>query len=1186
MKRIQVFAISLLFAGQALAYDFQSGDLYYNITSSTEPYEVEVTYVNQSMNGSYASLTTVDIPQTVTNSETGITYTVVGVGIEAFHDAVNLVEIKFPKTISYILWGAFTNCKKLSSITLPSGLTAIGRHTFNGAESLTSIEIPSTVTSIGYCAFNSCASLISVTIPNSVKGELDNTFSNCTNLKTVVVGDGVTSIGEFAFSGCKSLETVTLGSAVTKIGWCSFKFCDKLKSIDIPEGVTTIGDDAFFGCYELESVSIPSSVTEIGGSAFVNCRSLVSVELPSGIKAINGATFSGCNKLESVNIPATVTVIGYSAFEGCNKLKSIEIPASVQTIGRYAFADDSLIVSVVIPEKVTKIDDYTFLNCVNLSSVTIQGSVTGIGFDAFKNCINLKTIELPESVERIDIDAFHGSGLTSVKIPEGTTYIGSGAFEDCKNLESVTISPTVERIGSGAFGNCTSLTSVEIPSSVSAIERYAFAYDSALVSVVISDNVKKIEEYTFYNCTSLESVKIPNGVERIGSFSFSGCDNLTSVDIPSSVEYIEWNAFSNCGLVQVEVPSEVATIQSSAFSGVKNLIYKGEATGSPWGALCVNGYVDGDYVFVDNSKTELAAYIGDNDKIVIPNTVETIGANAFADCKQLTSVVIPKSVTKVGNFAFNGCDNLTIYCEAESATDDFGYKWNGDCTVVWGHSGGEIEEPTTYTITLSASVGGSVSDGGTFEEGKEIQIKATANDGYHFLNWSDGNTENPRTITVDKDLTLTAVFEEDEEEFEKYTITLSATNGTVSGGGEYLEGTVTIIKAIPDNGYKFVRWSDGNTENPRSITVDNNLTLTAIIEKDENQSSEPDKYTITLSAENGTVSGGGTFSKGASIQILATPNSGFHFVKWSDGNKDNPRTITVNRNIELTAEISDKYKISAKVKGEGWVSGTGSFSYGQTITIKATADDNYHFTKWNDGDKSRTRTITVTEDLELTATFSPDLFEISTQKTDGGKIKGADIYSYGEEVEIKAVPDEGYKFVSWSDGNTDNPRTIIVKGDKTYSAEFAPAKFTITAVAENGSVTGLSEEFAYGDTATLTATAADGFRFVKWSDDNTENPRIVVVAGDVTFTAVFEADENQNEEKQTAVPESVASALNIYAYGNTIVVENAGSEIRVYDAIGDLVGGDIARPVSTITVNGTGVYIVKVGSVAKRVMIN
>ena len=1027
MKRIFVFAICLLLAGQAWAYDFQSGDLYYNITSSTEPYEVEVTYYNQFGNGIYATMTTANIPQTVTNSETGITYTVVGIGEEAFHDAVELLEVKYPETVRYIGRSAFSCCKKLPSITLPSGLTAIGRHTFNGAESLTSIEIPSTVTSIGYCAFNSCASLTSVTIPNSVKGELDNTFSNCTNLKTVVVGDGVTSIDEFAFSGCKSLETVTLGSAVTKIGWCSFKFCGKLKSIVIPEGVTAIGDDAFFGCYELESVSIPSTVTEIGGSAFVDCKSLVSVELPSGIKAINGATFSGCHKLESVNIPAAVTSIGYSAFEGCSSLKSIEIPASVQTIGRYAFADDSLIVSVVIPEKVTKIDDYTFLNCVNLSSVTIPSSVTEIGWYAFKNCTSLISIDVPVSVKTIGIDAF---------------------------------------------------------------------------------------------------------------------------------------------------------------KGVKNLIYNVETDGETWGALCVNGYVEDDYVYFDNTKRNIVAYFGSDTKVVIPSTVKYISDDAFGNCTKLTSVVIPKSVTGVGFDAFAGCDNLTIYCEAESATDDFDENWDGGRPVVWGYSGGDIEEPATYTITLSASLGGTVSGGGTFKEGKEIEIKATANDGYHFLNWSDGNTENPRSITVSEDMALTAVFEYEGSqttEPDKYTITLSATNGTVSGGGTFEKNTEIQIKATPDNGYHFVRWSDGNKENPRSITVSEDMALTAVFEYEGSQTTEPDKYTITLSATNGTVSGGGTFEKNTEIQIKATPDNGYHFVRWSDGNKENPRSITVTKNMELTAEISDKYKISAKVKGEGWVSGTGSFSYGQTVTIKATADDNYHFSKWNDGDKNRTRTITVTEDLELTATFSPDLFEISVQKTDGGKIKGADIYSYGEEVEIKAVPDEGYKFVSWNDGNTDNPRTVIVKSDKTYSAEFAPMTYTITIDAENGTVTGFTGDFASGDTATLTAIAADGFRFVCWSDSTTDNPHIVTITADLALTAVFEAD--VNPEEQTAISESAANVVNIYASGSTIVVENASSEVRVYNVMGSLVT-IVNEANAEIKINLAGIYFVKVGNIAKRVVIN
>ena len=76
------------------------------------------------------------------------------------------------------------------------------------------------------------------------------------------------------------------------------------------------------------------------------------------------------------------------------------------------------------------------------------------------------------------------------------------------------------------------------------------------------------------------------------------------------------------------------------------------------------------------------------------------------------------------------------------------------------------------------------------------------------------------------------------------------------------------------------------------------------------------------------------------------------------------------------------------------------------------------------------------------------------------------------------------------------------------------------------------------------------------------------------------------ENDGVAVNESAAKAVTIYAHNNTIVVENATEEICVYDAMGRLVGKDAARRVSTINIDNTGIYIVKVGNVAERVLIN
>lgn len=130
---------------------------------------------------------------------------------------------------------------------------------------------------------------------------------------------------------------------------------------------------------------------------------------------------------------------------------------------------------------------------------------------------------------------------------------------------------------------------------------------------------------------------------------------------------------------------------------------------------------------------------------------------------------------------------------------------------------------------------------------------------------------------------------------EKHTVTVTAgTGGSVTGGGTYDYGTSVTIKATPHTGYHFVRWSDGNTSQTRTVTVTSNVTYTAIFEKL--------KHTVSLSAGmGGSVTGGGTYDYGTSVTIEAIPNAGYHFVRWSDENTSAERTLTVTANVSLTA---------------------------------------------------------------------------------------------------------------------------------------------------------------------------------------------------------------------------------------------------------------------------------------------
>ena len=210
-----------------------------------------------------------------------------------------------------------------------------------------------------------------------------------------------------------------------------------------------------------------------------------------------------------------------------------------------------------------------------------------------------------------------------------------------------------------------------------------------------------------------------------------------------------------------------------------------------------------------------------------------------------------------------------------------------------------------YTITVQSAnpTMGTVTGGGTYASGSTVTISATANSGYHFTQWSDGNTNATRTVTVTGNATYIANFEADAPT--QYTITVLANNdawGTVTGGGTYNAGSTVTISAVANSGYRFVQWQDGNTNATRTVTVNADATYIATFEATQTQ-----QYTITVLANNdewGNVTGGGTYNAGTSVTLRAMPYSGYQFDQWNDGNTNATRTITVTANATYIATFS------------------------------------------------------------------------------------------------------------------------------------------------------------------------------------------------------------------------------------------------------------------------------------------
>ena len=142
---------------------------------------------------------------------------------------------------------------------------------------------------------------------------------------------------------------------------------------------------------------------------------------------------------------------------------------------------------------------------------------------------------------------------------------------------------------------------------------------------------------------------------------------------------------------------------------------------------------------------------------------------------------------------------------------------------------------------------------------------------------------------------------------ENYTVSASATNGTVTGAGNYQEGAIATLTAAPDEGYKFVNWTKGgaevSTEATYSFPVTENVELVANFEALA-------QYNINAHADHtskGYVTGTGNYYEGEEVVLKATAKTGYYFTRWSDGNTDNPRTITVDGDKEYIAEFAEAY---------------------------------------------------------------------------------------------------------------------------------------------------------------------------------------------------------------------------------------------------------------------------------------
>ena len=1153
--KIKYYALSLLFTvlsiTQLWAYDFSavspSGHrLYYTITSNTAPRTVEV--VSPTGNG-YSGYTeptgNVVVPETVTYM--GNIYRVTELGD-----------------------GAFIGCRDILTLSLPSSLKRIGESACYDNYALTSIVIPDSVTYIGSAAFQYNLAMTYVVLPAQLQTIQSHAFHGCSNLSSIsTIPASVTSIGKEAFHNNAFYNnssnwtgdalykdncllavkttvtgTVTIAPNTRIIAGAALKQCGNITSVSIPNSVISIGNNAFEKCFSLTSITIPHSVSYVGQTAFKECTGLNTViwntpnaninhsnsdfkpfdQCPQitnfifgdSVRVIPGYALYNFASIQTLSIGNNVDSIGNYAFYNCNSLTSVDL-SNVETIGNSAFYNCSGLTSVDL-SNVETIGNSAFYNCSGLISVDLS-NVETIGYNAFSYCSGLTSIDL-SNVETIGNYAFRGcSSLTSIDFPESVSAIGNNAFENCDKLLSVEIPSSINNIGGNAFKNCDSLTTILWNANISSSNNNIFSECSNVQTLTIGDSTRVVPNSFMDGCSSLRIVSFGANVDTIGNNAFKNCDNLLSVEIPHYIKHVGTNAFYSC-------------------DSLKTVVWN-----TPYAELNHDIYNNKPFEACDSLTTFI---FGDSIRII---PFRAIGGGSLPRAPiNVRKVVIGKNIDTIYNETFNVCSNLdTIvsYAQIPPIIPNPSSAWGNTPTetliLVPCGSGNAYRSSSGWNrftninsvvlnneINLDLNVN-NVNYGNVHYNCDNQRLYATANYGYHFVQWSDGNTNNPRTIVNINNVSLQAIFAKN-----VYNISFSDTTmGVFTGGGqfEYLD-TITISVA-PKYGYTFASWMDGNTNTTRQVVVRENKQYVANF--------NPIIYNITVVSNNtamGTANGGGSYPYNTNCTITATPASDqYCLLQWSDGNTDNPRTVTVLGDATYEAIFGPKptYTLAVQTNNSEWgtVSGSGSYLHGTVVSITATANNGYHFTSWSDGSTQSSRSIQVIKDSTITAIFERNTYSVSgaVNVQDRGSISGVGNYLYLDSVYVTANANYGYHFTQWSDGNTDNPRILQITGNTTVTAVFDKNIYTLTATAnysDRGFVRG-SGTYEYQRMATVEAIANIGYHFTQWSDGSIQMTRSIQIVKDSTITAIFEP----NKYTITATVNSSSSGMGSASGGGT-----------------------------------------------------
>ena len=1095
-----------------------------------------VTSIGSNAFQSCKALTNIEIPNSVTS-----------IGNYAFSGCSALENIIISENITSLNHGVFSKCSKLNTVTIPKNVEWMGsvftgctgittvifesnsklqtlsednnyNGTFDGCSSLKNIILPNSLTHIGGEAFRDCSSLSYINIPDNVT-HIDRFAIAGTALVDIEIPSGVISLGNYVFSYNSKLENVVIPNTVTSIPSFAFQSCTSLTNIDIPNSVTSIGESAFQYCSSLASINIPNSVTSIGYNAFQSCSKLESVYIANGVKTIGSYAFANCIALKDVTLPSSLTSLGSNAFNGCGLIERFRCFAMTPPSNRadiFTALTDVMQIQVLESalatyQATTPWKNYTLLAFPDLGSSTIMNfgdyALEFVVSNLERSQCSVRCSSLP-------------TVPTMINIP-GEIIINGITFD-------------VATIADNAFANCTYITGVNIDNGVKTIGQSAFNGCNAITNVILPESVETIGKSAFANCSNLTGVSLPSSIKNIGEESFSNCKKLASLECRAvKVPTTAYNAFNYVPTaLSVQVPESSINLYKNAYPWKLYNIMPLSGVGTS----LVISYDDYSLKYTITSMQPAECEVVCSNKpskaatVTIPSTVSiggniysvtSLGNNAFANATNISGIKC--HVEEVPATPYNAFDNLPSTMkiqvpEASVSSYQVSSPWNEFNIEAGFHS--------TITAVSNNTYNGNVSGGGVYNDGSMATLTATPNENCTFVNWSENGTVvssnaqysfvvskdrnlvanfistnywNPDYSLYPNNMTIVAIIQIDGVEHSVGTLEIGAfcdneLRGSTRAVYEESLGRYIVYLTVCGNTgdeisfrlYDHIAGEELQFIAPEEITFATNGELGDVNNPHAfNFISQVNVSVVSNPANMGIIEGAGTYTIGDEVTLTATSSSdNYYFVNWTEnGNIVSDKaiyTFTIDRNRDLVANFS---------ASNYWNPNTTHYSSSMTIIGVVEVESveqrssNIEIGAFCGNELRGSQRLYYEQDIDRYYIY----LMIYGETNDVITFKLYD-HSTATESDLSHVENVIFE-VNGTLGNLMEPYTFNFLSGVMVSARCNPQ--------EAGTISGTGK-YPLESTATLTATANEGFAFKNWTLDGE------IVSNEAAYSLVVE----------------------------------------------------------------------------------